>query len=1632
MEQSQAKKIRYTVQYYRPATTNATADRLVRTISQDEPPTEIRLESQKDATQAIIEIVCVADAPSSDSAGSCPHKVDVLDDISIKESHMIVHSQLLSQTIRDVVKFYPDQGLNGSELIIHEPYACLIHSMSELECLMSSDRDSIEVDHLEVLLGFLRPRYTRYCAPAIERSMRPQPTAKFDDIWVIMKPDKCTRFPAKPSEGLREHWLIHYWYLSVEWRSIRIGIRMNTVTIDHFYGEALISSSPIRPADLSDNRDEGRKRQRFIDRGKKLYGILSGEDVYMRHDGECVDPQKSSYSGDIVICGHYEAGVVLTEDIWNFQWLSISDAKMPDMENSFTRSELMEFPEKVTKEVVKDDQCFIFSPYFGALALPIRSWFPITVENVHPIPDISEMMPPVIDERRLRSAEALVDWNGCPGMPKHFPGRNPDNKVVMLFEGPTGVGKSYTIEFLARKFHRPIVPVQLEELRSSSVSWSILGKRWNAIFVAQFSPNTLQYSALDQILEHFSGTLILTGDNSSYPIFMDNSSIELKIVFNPLNDKARDLIWSDLEKRLHAEETIRLHQNASKFLRSSEARRVEWNGHAINRCFKLAIALATVQNKTHGDGVIIVEDAHFKEAMNIEHESRPGLLRPLSPVPFPPNSMDPTGIRARPTGFEDPPNDAGLQPFGGPARNEPQAGGIGTMPASQPPTIEPWFINLSSDSDYCSPRLNRTNWDSFQSASKNLLFRKTMFHAIDILLGEPLIRILPKDQRRGRRQNFREKEIFPSSSTPSNSSQNRPIPTNTEFDEATFPERIRINSPAIIRAFAEITDNFITSPFLVFRPFRSLLYHEQDFRDAIAAGQKALQGDMIIHWSTETTEPSFQSLASEEQAEKRTARDRLTAGLEQMECLVKFINELKTGKDELRNRCPPAIPFADVALLFTLGDTVISKDHKQAYLVVNVICARHRVKTSRETNPSYWKDKGKVEFEDNPVRIYCTHIDFDGKLLGPVLSVFTVSRFSGQKEVTSLPIFPLKYAENGLRDRLIERGKTFFKVAGIRHMHYKGLTLKTRDEVDSQVVIDFDEAINRNPEWKPFFRSLVEETLSEDIESGGPEQKPLTEGLPPSPRYPPHPRGVLRHGGFGTEPNDFQKPYDPYSTQRHDFQKRCVDECCETESTYYDEYVDIWRREDFVSSQLDHAPSGTPPVSIIPRDLRDIEENNTLTDDEYLIMSFRVFGFVLRSRKWHELDMTHVFEVAKLGEGEGFDELVLPSGHGSVVKSMIRQHLRERKASGMNRDRTDVVRGKGRGLIILLHGVPGVGKTSTAECVADLFRRPLFQITSGDLGTTAKDVDDSLEENFSLASRWNSILLIDEADVFLAERTKEDFVRNSLVAVFLRMMEYYAGVLFLTTNRVGVFDEAFTSRIHLSLYYPPLNRSSTLQIFTKNWERIEAQYNKSGRTIDINKSEITEFAIDYFENNKDGRWNGRQIRNAFQSALALAELDAWGTDDSLDDINHDRPVVLGRKRFDTVAESYKGFTSYLKQVYGADFARRARENLWRFDAFGVPKAANNLNTRLKVTDPTAPLAIPPTAGQWPAQAYPGYDPRYAQAYYPPPPPSQHYPEHYSHPGQAPRYSPAPVPGQAQSRDPREGWGPRPGPEGPSQ
>lgn len=136
---------------------------------------------------------------------------------------------------------------------------------------------------------------------------------------------------------------------------------------------------------------------------------------------------------------------------------------------------------------------------------------------------------------------------------------------------------------------------------------------------------------------------------------------------------------------------------------------------------------------------------------------------------------------------------------------------------------------------------------------------------------------------------------------------------------------------------------------------------------------------------------------------------------------------------------------------------------------------------------------------------------------------------------------------------------------------------------------------------------------------------------------------------------------------------------------------------------------------------------------------------------------------------------------------LVREH------SSKNDTFDDFVENKGRGLIGLLSGPPGVGKTLTVEAIAEIAQRPLYTISSGELGAKAGEIDQRLGEALQIAEIWDAIVLLDEADVFLFKRSRDDLERNAVVSVFLRRLEYYRGIMLLTTNRADAIDAAFES-----------------------------------------------------------------------------------------------------------------------------------------------------------------------------------------------------------------------------------------------
>ncbi|KAL2824409.1 hypothetical protein BDW59DRAFT_162513 [Aspergillus cavernicola] len=189
--------------------------------------------------------------------------------------------------------------------------------------------------------------------------------------------------------------------------------------------------------------------------------------------------------------------------------------------------------------------------------------------------------------------------------------------------------------------------------------------------------------------------------------------------------------------------------------------------------------------------------------------------------------------------------------------------------------------------------------------------------------------------------------------------------------------------------------------------------------------------------------------------------------------------------------------------------------------------------------------------------------------------------------------------------------------------------------------------------------------------------------------------------------------------------------------------------------------------------------------------------FTLQDRRFVSVSVANLNPIEE--SSSRFQDLIIDASHERMPRALVRSHFARkelRDSTGVQITNQDTIQNKRKGLVILLHGVPGVGKAYTAEAMAIEFSKPLLPMTCGDLGLDPEAVEDSLKELFRLAQKWDCILLLDEADVFLTERIPSDLRRNALVSVSLRVLDYYSGVLFLTTNRVGTMTK-------------PSNRAST-------------------------------------------------------------------------------------------------------------------------------------------------------------------------------------------------------------------------------
>ncbi|GAW22520.1 hypothetical protein ANO14919_120570 [Xylariales sp. No.14919] len=717
---------------------------------------------------------------------------------------------------------------------------------------------------------------------------------------------------------------------------------------------------------------------------------------------------------------------------------------------------------------------------------------------------------------------------------------------------------------------------------------------------------------------------------------------------------------------------------------------------------------------------------------------------------------------------------------------------------------------------------------------------------------------------------------------------------------------VRIQSSTIINAFSEVTGSAKSrkSSALFPRPFITFRETYQQMKTKLAEMETAAVG-------YQSPGHSFLDLDHQESGNPRTnrpevdevhytgSRQTTESSLQDMRCYIQFVETnilpIWSSFSPRETPSPKTVEFENLPCLFKEGDLIYVPEGGAHQLHQSAFQSIWRLRHFRPANNYYAGE----------CLLYC--LDYNGDSIVPVYNYVDFRYFPGAKEITALPCYPLSFHENSaaILEETQDLGSRFLFCTRKhpRGLFYSGWTLvagrggeflrneegrplTAADYTESEIIVDFKEALGNYPQWN----------------------------------QPPHYTHNPTTAGHVVEEDvvwDSDSDSDSDSDDEPDYDAKLERDILEWERR-----LCLRRGQKFYENH-----------SLFKRGSRGIGMDE-LTNDDLALLPKRIYAYVLRERRFIRLD-TRGVDLNYQPRRATLDDIQMKKAHQKVIRSSVEAHLKaqakEKRGEGSTMD-VDIISGKGKGLVILLHGAPGVGKTATAEAVAIENNRPLFPISCGDLGFSPKIVEKTLRDIFRYAHLWECILLLDEADIFLTQRERggDNLERNAIVGVFLRTLEYYSGILFLTTNRVGALDEAFRSRVHISLWYPHLSLPDTIKILRANLERLPRWDNTKGSTqglIKVMDENIEAFICREYENysrtvqKERGPWNGRQIRNAVQIAASLALYDKESSEDE------GLPAILTAEHFRTVAETMKEFDSFpeMDKVGDDEYSARRRQ-----------------------------------------------------------------------------------------------------------
>ncbi|KAL6912573.1 hypothetical protein FSST1_010333 [Fusarium sambucinum] len=511
----------------------------------------------------------------------------------------------------------------------------------------------------------------------------------------------------------------------------------------------------------------------------------------------------------------------------------------------------------------------------------------------------------------------------------------------------------------------------------------------------------------------------------------------------------------------------------------------------------------------------------------------------------------------------------------------------------------------------------------------------------------------------------------------------------------------------------------------------------------------------------------------------------------------------------------------------------------------------------------------------------------DGSRLRRASMSAIVYAYPGLRDVTSLPVCPISdwdVKDGGERRRhILRRSAIFFKALrrGNLLVDYNGPIRGTSQHYKGKMVIDYRRGV------------AVSEYSNDDfpaVQDFSDRFQTYDEILVNTDRSS-YPNRDTREGPVIVEPADSNKAV----VEGHRFTRKWLDS------------IDVHAAKDTEAFNTDAFNTETHGPVV-----------DQLTEHQLLLLYPNAPAYALRHKAWIQISFDYVHESVQ--SDESISNLIIAQDELKTI-----QALSNRQNTKTEHWAADFIEGKGSGQIILLHGPPGVGKTYTVEAISEWLHRPLLALTVADIGTVETLVEGELMKWFGLAEAWNAVLLVDEADIFLERRQNRDLARNGLVSAFLRRMEYFKGLLFLTTNRVGQIDDAFISRVHVAIGYEALDGVTRQKVWSGFFRKLVRE--RAGK-IQI-APDAKKWVLDTAG---ETSLNGRDIRNALQTAITLAEFECQ------EDPDYDASLVtvVTKAHFQKVLEMCNRFRSYVTSIRREDEKKRAQGRGDRNDYTSTP------------------------------------------------------------------------------------------------